>query len=234
MNLLSFPHLLHQLGPWESLLNQGCCRAEQSLQCFGPGGSSYVWWGCGHQADKNEDREVLFGDPRTQPQSTSLCLLSPCDCSGVRAEQVHFAWMTPYSKLLWRKLTHLCSLSRKGTMSVEQLQERMAQAGEQFLMELSDRRTWLRILVTLRWEWIAKKSRSPHMFLHADFDSIYMEFLTVLTTETLTETVSTMPLYILFAKGFLCCHDIIDTTKQIMSFAWPTKTGQGLAYSAGI
>lgn len=52
------------------------------------------------------------------------------------------------------------------------------------------------------------------MFLHADFDSIYMEFLTVLTTETLTETVPTMPLYILFAKGFLCCHDIIDTTKQ--------------------
>lgn len=62
-----------------------------------------------------------------------LCTSSAC-VIALEYEQgkcTSTAWMTPNSKLLWRKLIRLYLLSREETMSVEQLLERMAQAGGQ-------------------------------------------------------------------------------------------------------
>lgn len=154
-----------------------------------------------------------------QPQITSLCFLSLCDCSGVWAEKVHFASMTPYSKLLWRKLTHLCSLSREGTMSVEQLQERMAQAGEQFDGNTRQKNMNQDISDTAMRMYSKEKQFSSNVFQMLTLTGFTWSFITILTTKTLMEAVFSMSFYIPFAKDFFCCHDVIDTTKQIMSFA---------------
>lgn len=94
-----------------------------------------MWWSCGGSNTKETRKKKEKYFLQTQGRlKAHLCACSAC-VIALEYEQnkcTSTAWMSPHSKLLWKKLTHLYLLSREGTMSVEQLQERMAQAGEQF------------------------------------------------------------------------------------------------------
>lgn len=133
----------------------------------------------------------------------------------------------PYSKSPCWKVTSFYSPSRERDHAHGMAPGKMRHWGEQF-----DGNIWEEYDSERLWHCYENESyrkvTSSNIFLDADFDTVHVQLYTHPDIEILsTETACTMPN--LTKIPFATKTPFVATIKQIMTFSWPTKAGQGLA-----